>query len=575
MVERQSETQANLVYPQELVHRYGAKAGVLLYIAERLPDIPQSPMVVNESGEDIDQFIARADQAGIGWPRFFRSSAAAELLGYEGQFSTKVVRDDFETGHRLVSWNPNNYGLYRDREYFDKGIRNIIEGIQNSPQDFKREGLGQDLPDQISVIITEKAPSKYVGTYIKHPNQEGVFLITITEDDSRNLYGGAQDAVRTSFVFSQEKGLEELEGYSLDHIAGEEIKRDLSQVVTWHDGIAALADIDSSWSYQIEFGIDPPCLFQVRPFKSLKKPTFTLKEAKDENEYTTPIVIGTTNSKGIVLKVVDSDSEITDEEVVFVDEMRVAWKAADFPNLRAVLLSGTHGFLQHSDVATMRKAQVSGLYRVYPFYGVNPDDRIRVKADGKRLKVTKSTETLEAERRLFKAEDLIKKFMRKNRKAIQALRSACQHFEQRPQVSERDSPHIKRLREISSVVEKESGGQLLWPDSGSLCQISEDDYKMQHTGATFDVRSDAVRGFYFRFYIDGVDYHCFELDAGESRRYYDQKSHREKLAFMKNFGEEVRKINTAGDTPFPSGFTAFVTVTEEGYFVEDAVEVGR
>lgn len=76
-------------YPHELVHRYGAKAGILIYVAEHLPDIPQAPMVVSEIGESADSLLARADAKGIGWPRLFRSSAEAELLGYEGYLELK------------------------------------------------------------------------------------------------------------------------------------------------------------------------------------------------------------------------------------------------------------------------------------------------------------------------------------------------------------------------------------------------------------------------------------------------------------------------------------------------------
>lgn len=579
MAERKIGQETRLNYPQQLVERYGAKAGILLYVADKLPDIPQVPMVVNEPGEDTDSFLARADEARVGWPRFFRSSAMAELVGYEGQFPTEFV-DDFTVGNKRVRWNSNNYSIYRNREYFDNGVRRIIGEIQNSPQSFKREGIGQDLPDQINVMIAEKARSRYVGTYIKHPNQDGVFLITITADETRNLHGGPQDPDRTSYLFSQETGLTELKGYSLDHLEGEAIKKDLTAVVSWHDRIAALPDMDPSWSYQIEFGIDPPFLFQVRPFKPKQKASFKLKPPRDEDELTTPIVIGVTSSRGMMLKVVDNDSEVTGEQCVFIDNMRSAQWAEEFPNLRANLLSGTHGFLEHNDVRAMRRAQVTGLYRVYPFYGIEPGDFVRVKSDGERLRVTKSKEVVEKERRLRKAEVFLYKFTRKNYKAIRALRSASQLFEQRPPNESVERIQLRdQLRQIGAFVEKQSGGVLHWPDNGSLCQITDDDYLMQHTGTSLDQplpeHNAAVRGFYFCVEMDGVDYQCFELDPGNSRKHWDQKSRKEKVEFMQKFGEEVRKFNAAGDTHFPSGFVAFVTDIENGYGVEEIAQVGE
>ena len=80
-----------MIYPQELVHRYGAKAGMLMYVRERLPDIPQVDMIVKTPEEPINDALKRADRTRILWPRIFRSSAIAELQGYEGEFPTRVV----------------------------------------------------------------------------------------------------------------------------------------------------------------------------------------------------------------------------------------------------------------------------------------------------------------------------------------------------------------------------------------------------------------------------------------------------------------------------------------------------
>jgi len=204
--------ETSLRYPKELVERYGAKAGLLLYVAQKLPDIPQAPMIVNEPGEDIEDFLRRADKAGIDYPRFFRSSAVAELLGYEGMFGTEVVRA-FETGHQEVRHNANYYGLYRDREYYDRGVREIIDQVKHSPQNLKRSGVGFELPNEINVIIAEKSPSLFVGTLIKHPNQDNRYLITIPSDPSRNLYGERgepTDARRTCYSYSPTTGPEVL-----------------------------------------------------------------------------------------------------------------------------------------------------------------------------------------------------------------------------------------------------------------------------------------------------------------------------------------------------------------------------
>ncbi len=407
MTERRQPTAEGLRYPNRLVERYGAKAGVLLYIAERLPDIPQAKMVVNEPGESTEALLARANAAGIRWPRLFRSSAIAELTGYEGRFPTEEI-EPFEKGHEQVRWNDQNYSIYRNREYFDNGVRKLVERIKNSPGELKAYDEGLDLPDEINVIIAEKAKSKYVGTYIKHPNQERVFLLTITEQEE-GLWG-QYDPKRTSFKHSRDRGLEELRDYSLKHLGGEAVNSGLAEVVSWHDRIASLPDMDSHWAYQVEFGIDPPCLFQVRPFKPIKQPTFTVKPTKYVvEELFTPIVIGTTSSRGVVLRVVDHDSDTTDEDVAYVDDMRGVSRAENFPNLKAVLVEGVHGFLQHNDVRAMRIAEVTGMYKIYPF-NVRRGDQVRVKSDGERIKVTKvKRKTIEDKQKILDSQDLIER----------------------------------------------------------------------------------------------------------------------------------------------------------------------
>ena len=189
-------------YPIELAHRYGAKAGILMYIATELPDIPQAPMIVSEPWESTDALLARADGMGILWPRVFRSSAIAELTGYEGAFPTYDV-DDYEAGHERVRWNKMNFSMYRDREYFQGGVRDIVDKIRTSPKKLKKRGVGVDeLPDEINVIVAERSPSKFSGTYIKLPNRDGAFLVSMTDNDSPE-----QDRDREDYLLTADEGL--------------------------------------------------------------------------------------------------------------------------------------------------------------------------------------------------------------------------------------------------------------------------------------------------------------------------------------------------------------------------------
>lgn len=387
MAERIAGTSVDIRFPVEKVRRYGAKAGMLMYIADKLPHIPQVPMIVSEIGETHESILSRADQAGIGWPRLFRSSAEAELIGFEGDFRTVRV-DGFQEGHDQVKWNPSNYSMYRNEEYFSRGLKEQLDIVRYSSISLKEEFPQYSLPDEINVIVTEKAKSRFIGSYIKHPNREGIFLVTITESETID----GRNPVRSSYEINNDNEVRKLGSY-LNFIPDEDaITEGLIEVANWHDQIASLPDIDPLWSYQVEFGIDPSFIFQFRPFKKLEKPSFKLKPDPDHPyEQLLPVVIGTTSEDGMILRVVDSDTAKTDEPCVYVDDMIMAWQNRRFPNLKASLLVDSHGFLQHGDVQAMRRSQVALLVPQSEYRwtkGLKSGDQVKIRSDGRRIEIT-------------------------------------------------------------------------------------------------------------------------------------------------------------------------------------------
>ncbi len=206
-------------YPVELVHRCGAKAGILMYVRDHLPHIPQADMIVKTPEESVDDALKRADREGILWPRIFRSSAVAELYGYEGSFITKAV-DGFEEGRAAIK-NPNYSSPYETREYFDFYLRRTIENIQKSAAYLRKRSPdgNSDLPDDISVIIAEKSPSSIVGTFIKHPNQSGLYIISATVERSRFPIGpfNILDPEHSAYIYSGNV-VKRFEGFSHESV---------------------------------------------------------------------------------------------------------------------------------------------------------------------------------------------------------------------------------------------------------------------------------------------------------------------------------------------------------------------
>lgn len=393
-------------YPKQLVHEYGAKAGILKYVKDQLPDIPQVDMVVKNPCESIDDALSRADKERILWPRIFRSSAVAELEGFEGSFPSKEM-DGFEDGNRKIV-NPLYVGPYSDRKFFNERLRNTILDIERSPKYMKEDYPEYSfLPDKISVIIAEKSPSSIVGTYIKHPHQDDFYIFSISTAQSLETYNPEHSA----YYYTPDDSVQKLEGfdkgvvetsYFVDYRARKNITKELDFVRQWHDQIASLPEMDNNWTYQIEFGLDPVCLYQVRPFKPLEKASFSIESNLDEVYKT--LVFGITSPEGIELRV-ESDlweRRCTGEKInednapsILYDKLRNARHCEYLPNHQGNVLYHANGLLAHDDIFAIRRAKVSALCVTKPIQPFLDDgqpkigDWLRIVSDGRNVDIEK------------------------------------------------------------------------------------------------------------------------------------------------------------------------------------------
>jgi hypothetical protein len=371
-----------------------------MYVRDQLPGIPQVDMIVKTPEEPIEDALLRADKSGILWPRAFRSSAVAELEGYEGDFLTKIM-DGYEEGHSKIT-NPLYVGIYSSKDLFVADVRETIEKIQKSPRWLKESDpkTHSHLPDDICVIIAEKSPSSIVGTYIKHPNQKEYYVISASVAESIGTY----NPEHSTYVYSKKKGVQTFEGFSqkrvensssVSHIARKGIKSEIEAVIQWHNQIASLPEIDNSWTYQIEFGLDPPCLYQVRPFKPVEFADFELAGEEERS-----LVIGITPKSGMKLRVEnDLRKRYYDDEAinsdnrpsVLYDDMREARYFEYLPNHQANILTRGLGVLAHDDIKAIRHARLTGIYLFAPSLERDLDrgDWVNIASDGKTLHIRK------------------------------------------------------------------------------------------------------------------------------------------------------------------------------------------
>lgn len=356
-------------YPEQLVNEYGAKAGVLMYVANQLPEIPQAPMLVTRKGESAEEFIKRSGMPTFRLPWLVRSSAVAELDGYEGEFPTKSVN------------SPSS-------------LEAVMQIVQDSPRTLKKEGIGLELPDQINAIVAEKAPSRYFGTLIKHPNIPDYYLMSLTQTEKNMIFG----YLRFSYSYRAGERLKFLENFTGMHSSQAPLLgSEALEVISWHDKIASLPEMDPDWSYQIEFGLYPNRLFQARPFRPYEFADFTIP-GESEDRFR-PIAIGITPPEGITTRIrklsFNYAYEMFDnmpeegEPIVAVDDLRYASLARRLPNHQANLFGAAFGFLAHNDIAAMRSAKVTGLYASSPMIhgGRRQGDWVRIISDGNSIEV--------------------------------------------------------------------------------------------------------------------------------------------------------------------------------------------
>lgn len=369
-------------YPVELVHRYGAKAGVLLYVAQHLPEIPQAKMVVNEPGESTEDFANRVRVfKHLEYPTvLIRSSAVEELDGFEGVFPTKAVHGGWD-------------------------LEETISLVKNSPRELKTSGkLPHDFPDEISVIAAEKSPSRFAGTMVKHPNQDRIFMLTITDSGTININYPEQGARRRcSAIYNADSQQVSHFGRGTLPVPIEELLDEIGIVAGWHDRINHLPEMDPNWTYQMEFGVDPLCLYQFRLFKPIKIADFTLPPIKNTTGLT-DIVIGATDRTGINLlpkrwhkPFVYADYYIAEEEfrasplpiLVCTDLRDCAW-LAEIATIKGYFLDQAAGFLAHSDISAIRASEIAVLSSSFvPWeYAVVENQPVNIVSDGKTLQIT-------------------------------------------------------------------------------------------------------------------------------------------------------------------------------------------
>jgi hypothetical protein len=259
---------------QQLINRGGSKLEVTRHFIENGLDIPIPESVFWYSGQSLDSI--RRDFERLRKPVIVRGSHPNDWHGMVGVIPT--IRDV----HTLSQ--------------VDKAIREI-EAFMRTPEmkDFAEdEGFGYT--PKAHALIQEQSCSPIGGSMLRYPNEPDKLIIEYVNCSARRRN-------RESILLAKyEEGSHVLSHSSLERsvrITDEE----LLQLIEMYKKVESCGLLPSGWSYHMEFGLSPLFFYQIRPFKQIEKPSFSVDQLYlgDTPHLRFDHTIGITPKEGIVL----------------------------------------------------------------------------------------------------------------------------------------------------------------------------------------------------------------------------------------------------------------------------------
>lgn len=354
----------------QLIEKVGGKAAGLLWIQKHLPDIPTVRMVVAPPGADIEEIISVAKLQGLKFPWIVRTSTPFDNLpGYEDYFPTIIVKTH------------------------DENLKQSIKDIKQSPQ---LRGVTEF--EEATTIVAEYSSSTFNGTAIQHPHTDDYLMASLAtkpvhEDKTHAFFYIDNFGVYRSKLLS-------LAGNNFS--IPQRVDDQLPKIRSVFEMIQTLPGIDKNMTFQLEFGLEPYMIYQMRDFLPKAKASFQLANThlSPSHKDFRPMVFGITPEEGIVVKVLDSENnnfgEFEAEVGLLSDPIAVMSRVSlvQYVNVERQVNLFTFGFgmLQHSDVRAIRTTPLN-VFNHSPYYGVIPDgtdegldihsgDLIRIKSDG-------------------------------------------------------------------------------------------------------------------------------------------------------------------------------------------------
>lgn len=344
------------------INNYGGKAGPLLYTADGSSQIPQPKWISINLGENSRSFLARMIAEEITGDILLRSNGSSEFDGDEGRYPT--INTNFLTGEYTSLMHGRTY--YPGEQALDK----LVE-LMDSVRD--RSG---------GLIAAQKSPSRYHCVLVGHPGNPDQLIATVTNmrDNVKTTYLCQDNKIRP---FSKDPMYSAFTQDALYGVDG------LEESVPWYKEITSLPAFGSEWSYQLELGLKPAMLYQIRLFRQLQRADFKLEG--NRSRYGNYLVFGTTPPEGLVFdglvtnRTLRNRSPLKENSLVW-SELR-SLRTIDGETFSIILEKGD-GVFQHEDTAVIRRAQLAVVFAENPGFGyASQESKLRIISDGMNVEI--------------------------------------------------------------------------------------------------------------------------------------------------------------------------------------------
>lgn len=365
---------------QDLSREVGCKAAGLLAIQMNLPHISTAQMVVGTADERPEKIADAALRAGILGRVLVRASTIEDdTQGYEGRTDSRVVMHD-------------------PLHFFN--IDKSIQLVQNYPAITYPLGASK----KASVIVAQEHPSLLRGTIVEHPNQASVYHSTVQNISNPN--DPVSVCIRVVDGVPERVGAFSGIGDAVSH-PSQKREQQVAEIAGICHDIRSSGIFPKDTSFQVEFGLEPSQVFQVRSFLPFRHVDFEVENPLHPDGKQLPFVYGVTPEEGIEVteqegvlggygyqvQIGERKSRQGEKKTAVVLNVKEAMSCPFQPNV--VLYTYGIGLFAHHDVSLTRGAEVTvvngGGYYVSrvdkPSEAILPGDTLRVVSNGKKVSI--------------------------------------------------------------------------------------------------------------------------------------------------------------------------------------------